>query len=152
MRQNQYWFKMCDATAGILALARCLAQSCEYLYVTLRSITEASDELGPSLSGLQALQSALTGISTLERETPGGVPISPDFEHRLHECAVDLQEMLKLTKSFRAQTKGSKIQKTMARIRWTSVDQKQELKRRLSRIESHQRDFKLDLLVLNTWD
>lgn len=145
---------MCDplsTTASILALAGVAAKSCECLYNALRLFSEAPKDLQHHINAVQALQSIFTDIAALEKDLPNAALITPDFKARLQACMLDLQAVERLAKSFCARLEEGRARRTWAKMRWSSADQRQALKRYLSRIESYHKIFSLDLLLLNMW-
>lgn len=145
---------MCEplsAAASILAVAEVAAKSCECLYNALRLFSEAPKDLQHHINAVQALQSILADIAALEKDLPNAALITPDFKARLQVCMLDLQAVERLARSFYAQLEQGRARRTWAKMRWASADQRQAMKRYLSRIESYCKTFSLDLLLLNMW-
>ena len=137
--------------ASALTVAEAAAKSCEVLYKSLRRFSEAPKDIQNHVAALRALRSTFAGISALEQD---GVRahvtlITPEFKARLEACMLDLQSMERLAKSFDAQLEEGRLQRTWAKIRWSSLDQRQTFQGHLSRIESYHTTFSLDLLLLN---
>lgn len=143
---------MCEplsTTASILAVAGVAAKSCECLYNALRLYSEAPKDLQHHINAVQALQSIFADIAALEKDLPNAALITPDFKARLQACMLELQAVERLAKSFYTRLEEGRARRTWAKMRWSSADQRQVLKRYLSRIESYHKMFSLDLLLLN---
>ena len=143
---------MCDplsVTASALAVLTFAAQSCECVCKLLGSFSSAPKDLQHHIASLRALQSTFAGIAELEQSLPDGALITPEFKSRLQHCILDLQAMERLATPLCAQLEEGKARRAWARIRWSSADQRQKMKRHLSRIESYHRTFSLDLLLLS---
>ncbi|KAG8527903.1 uncharacterized protein KY384_006819 [Bacidia gigantensis] len=143
---------MCDplsAVGSVLALAGFAGESCDHLCKYFRSYSEASEDIRHHISSLQALQTTFTSIAAIEKDLPKGFIIPPRFGARLQECASDLAATDKFIAFSQTRLQNRKIQRTWAKLRWASPDQKHKLQTMLGRIEAHHRNFSLDLLVLN---
>lgn len=110
---------------------------------------EAPEDIVHQISTIEALQSIFAGISALEAIAPGAALITPQFRVQLEACTRELQTMERLIKSFHANIEKGRARRTWAKIRWSSPDQRETLKKYLRRIESYHRAFSLDLLLLN---
>ena len=143
---------MCDplsVIASAVAVIEVAAKSCEYLHKTLRRVSDAPKDIQHHITTVQALQSTFTNLSALEIDLENDLIVTPDFKARLQACTLDLQVLERLVKSFNAQLEESKVRRTWAKLRWSSVDQRHTLRSHLSRIESYHTTFSLDLLLLN---
>ena len=143
---------MCDPVsviASALTVTEVAAKSCEYLHKTLRRFSDAPKDIQHHITTVQALQSTFASLSALEIDLADDLIVTPDFKARLQACMIDLQVLERLAKSFNAQLEEGKVRRTWAKLRWSSVDQRQTLRSHLSRIESYHTTFSLDLLLLN---
>lgn len=143
---------MCDplsATASVITVAGVAAQTCEYLYKTVRCLSDAPKEVRRHVVALQALQSTLTGIAALEKDIPNPGIFTEEFKIRLRECISDLQAMEQHAKPFQQQFDEGTARRTWAKVRWSSVDHKYRLKKYLARIESHYAILSLGLSLLH---
>ena len=143
---------MCDplsTTASILTVAGFAAKSCECIYNALKLFSDAPKDLQHHINAVQSLQSILADIAALEKDLPNSAIITPDLKARLQACTLDLQAVETLAKSFHSRLGEGRARRTWAKIRWSSMDQRQALKRHLGRIESYHRTFSLELLLLN---
>ncbi|KAL9034952.1 MAG: hypothetical protein Q9214_006810 [Letrouitia sp. 1 TL-2023] len=138
-----------STTASILAVANLAAHSCGLLYETFQSFSKAPEDIRRNISALQSLKSIFAGIVALENDIPDPALITPDFESRLEECMLDLQAMEIFIAPFQTRCEDGKIRKTLARLRWASIDQKSKLRKHLERIEYYQRLFSLELQLLH---
>ena len=143
---------MCEPFSVIvsaLTIAEAGAKSCEVLHKTLRRFSDAPRDIQHHIAVLRALQSTFAGISALEKDGANIALITPEFKARLEACMLDLQSMERLAKPFDVQLEEGRLRRTWAKIRWSSLDQRQTFKGHLSRIESYHTTFSLDLLLLN---
>ena len=143
---------MCDplsVIASALTVIEVAANSCEYLHKALKRFSDAPKDIQHHITTVQALQSTFASLSALEIDLANDQIVTPDFKARLQACMLDLQALERLVKSFNAQLEEGKVRRTWAKLRWSSVDQRQTLRSHLSRIESYHTTFSLDLLLLN---
>ena len=138
-----------SVAVSVLSVTEVAASCCGYIYKTLRSFMEAPEDIVHQISTIEALQSIFAGISALEAIAPGAALITPQFRVQLEACTRELQTMERLIKSFHANIEKGRARRTWAKIRWSSPDQRETLKKYLRRIESYHRAFSLDLLLLN---
>ncbi len=143
---------MCDpvsATASVLAVAGFAAHSCEYLYKTFKSLSDAPEEVQRHIASLHALQLTLVDIGMLEKDVSDPALFTQEFKSRLQECLLDLQAMERQAKPFQQDFEDRTARRTFARIRWSSIDHKYKLKKFLSRIEAHYTCLSLGLSLLH---
>ena len=137
--------------AGITAIATLAAQSCSHLYSFLKAFTETSDELEHHLLTIQALRSTFASISRLEQENANDLLTSSAFRARLQKCTQDLLAFEKLVEPFQQRLNEGTLRRNWAKLKWSSIEQRQNVKKYLARFDSYQTTLTMDLLLLDMW-
>lgn len=139
-----------SVAASVFAVAEFAARSCECLYRHVKHFADADSELQTHLGAIKSLHTIFSAIKTLEVDHPDLASyLTADFSHRLRICLSELQEMESCVQSYKTQFKTGKTRRAWAKARWSSVDNRQRLRRQLDRAHFHYRTFSLDLTLLN---
>ena len=136
--------------ASVIAIAELAARSCECLYKYIKHFSEADGELNEHLDAVKSLRIVFSGIADLQQDHPDlASHLTADFSNRLEICLTELQETERYVQSYKMRLDQGRVRRAWAKARWSSVDHRQRLKKRLDRISFHYRTFSLDLILLN---
>lgn len=136
--------------ASVLTIAELAARSYECLYKYTKGFLEADDELKDHLAAVKNLSSIFFSIGALKKNNPDlDCHLTADFDDRLKTCLAELRAIESSVLLYNAQFERSRARRALAKARWSSVDNRQKLKRKLDRIELHRKLFSMDLMLLN---
>ncbi len=138
-----------SVAVSVLSVTEIAASCCGYIYKTLRLFSDAPEEIVHQITTIQALHSTFTGLLALETGILDATLFTLQFKAQLEACANELQTMERVIKSFQTNIDKGRARRTWAKIRWSSPDQRETVKKYLRRMESYHRAFSLELLLLN---